>query len=436
MALILSTLMAVSLCTHFSVRYWRKDPIATYLLLSFLGVFFIVPMLYFLIGVDRAENYASDGIFQLHLILNMVLLIVLLQRNAGKHVITRQQLAGRRLHYTKFSIGLSVAIIVLYTIWILKDFRAPTLFTSELSRSEVVLFRAGSASESGSWGFLNRIMQPVAYFALFRLFMAQRPDLRKIGGVVFLVWYILQFAGFVLYGLHRSPIVFLTVSSVLFWNLFRRRIRLLYPLAFLALLLVPIFLSVTADLRSGATIATGRRAFDRVVHGLSGLATAFEFYELKNEIDDSRLRLEYGKQLLYNAVSFVPRLVWPSKPIVSFSYRKTLDLYGPVGPSNWIRTFTIWGEGYAQFGYFGMYLYTLLVPALLVLTKYLWFRWPGFSFSFIQFIVSFPILVRADFFALSSRFLLLVLLIALISFLRATAVQKWHDSYPAQVVIS
>lgn len=68
--------------------------------------------------------------------------------------------------------------------------------------------------------------------------------------------------------------------------------------------------------------------------------------------EQGSLPLEYGLNYLYTLVTFVPRALWPGKPITSFDDRWTLITQGSLsadagGAQIWV--FTAWGEGLAQF---------------------------------------------------------------------------------------
>lgn len=67
--------------------------------------------------------------------------------------------------------------------------------------------------------------------------------------------------------------------------------------------------------------------------------------------EQGALPLEYGMNYLYILLTFVPRALWPAKPITSFEDRWTLITQGSLGAEGaaqvWV--FTAWGEGLAQF---------------------------------------------------------------------------------------
>jgi hypothetical protein len=105
---------------------------------------------------------------------------------------------------------------------------------------------------------------------------------------------------------------------------------------------------------------------------LTDLSYYGETYDLYEAIH-SGLPLEYGKGwYYYSLISLIPRRLWPAKPITATSVRATIILHGQITENEGVRTYTIFGDGYWQFGYLGaalapalfLYLYYLLVQFL------------------------------------------------------------------------
>lgn len=67
----------------------------------------------------------------------------------------------------------------------------------------------------------------------------------------------------------------------------------------------------------------------------------------------------------YGPISIFPRALWPNKPITSTSNRLTESVYNSqIGTGIPITTFTIYGEGFWQAGYFGAFLAPILFMAI------------------------------------------------------------------------
>lgn len=92
----------------------------------------------------------------------------------------------------------------------------------------------------------------------------------------------------------------------------------------------------------------------------------FDYYHsLYYAINTKMANLEYGANwVFYNILNFIPRSIWTNKPITSINGRFTELLY-PEETA--MCTFTIFGEGYAQFGNFGV----LIESTIVLLSKVL-----------------------------------------------------------------
>ncbi len=75
-----------------------------------------------------------------------------------------------------------------------------------------------------------------------------------------------------------------------------------------------------------------------VLHGLSGFATVAEIGNLITHY--ATHPFEYGYQFMLNIITFIPRFIWEGKPITSFSFRLSSDIFGEIGLGGaWIHTF-------------------------------------------------------------------------------------------------
>lgn len=95
-----------------------------------------------------------------------------------------------------------------------------------------------------------------------------------------------------------------------------------------------------------------------------------EYYYLLNDLykaeESGKVSLEYGTSwLYYPLITYFPRKFWANKPLTSFSNRYTEKLYWKLGAGP-IATFTIFGEGYLQFGLLGV----LFAPILFAYSRY------------------------------------------------------------------
>ena len=157
--------------------------------------------------------------------------------------------------------------------------------------------------------------------------------------------------------------------------------------------LTPFYLSYSAYIRAGS------QDFSNVnfIHGLRGVATTFEMQNLIDLLNEGALKLEYGLQYLYNLIIFIPRFLWQDKPLVSFSYRISEEIYGEMGENAWVHTYTPWGEGYMQFGFIGTVINTLIILTIIHYLKKYISRHPQYMlFVMAHMFFHFPIFIRGD----------------------------------------
>lgn len=154
------------------------------------------------------------------------------------------------------------------------------------------------------------------------------------------------------------PIIYFNYCKMGFFLPSLGKIRFLLISLFISTF--PIFYSVAAFIRGGQLPDLSKINF---VHGFSGMMTISEFANLHLLLHSNQLSYENGVSFVYNFFSFIPRLIWSDKPVTSFSYRVSDLLYGltPGDLSTWVHTYTPWGEGYMQFGLFGIPAASVLV---------------------------------------------------------------------------
>lgn len=209
---------------------------------------------------------------------------------------------------------------------------------------------------------------------------------------------------------HRTPVITPLLLMFMYYHLYIKQLK---PVTFVVIgIMVILFMSFAAYVRVGNIgLASGQTFQQQIAHGLRGLNTSESFSEMKTEIDKGRIEYEYGYQLWLELLTPVPRAIWPTKPNVSFSSRMTEEIYGRIGEGNWVRTFTVWGEGYAQFGLFGVILYSfILAYGLKKFIQYL-SGFGGFELLMLNFLVTMPSLIRTDFFAVYTRAFMIVVIL-------------------------
>lgn len=254
---------------------------------------------------------------------------------------------------------------------------------------------ADLADGRGILGIIELIVN-ITYFLIFRSIFLTKSKL------FINFWFIglaIMVADAFLYGLYRSPVVFLGLGGLYLYHVSVRRVRNFKSMVIVSAPFTLLYLSWMGLRRDGVEGAVS------MVRGLSGLNTFSETFNIIEAVENRYLNFELGLQYLYSLISFVPRFIWPDKPVVSFNDRITQRLYGELGEDTWVHTFTIWGEGYLQFGWFGFYFSVVLLFLFTRVVCYLCSHipsiFPGFLFSFY---VSMPLLIRGDLFSVFASF--------------------------------
>lgn len=156
------------------------------------------------------------------------------------------------------------------------------------------------------------------------------------------------------------------------------KIRKKISLLKLSLFIIPLFFLVFSYMyfsnivRHGLLLENHSKSFNlsdnSITHDLEYYYLLNDLYEAKNTY---KISLEYGSSWFYYPfITYFPRQFWPDKPLTAFSTRYTEKLYWKIGNGP-VATFTIFGEGYLQFGLLGV----LLAPIIFAYT-----RWVSISY--------------------------------------------------------
>lgn len=249
---------------------------------------------------------------------------------------------------------------------------------------------------TGASGLLFMLFVSFYYFVLISALRNSGQESSRILKI-FMVTEFVHLIKILVFSLYRSPLVFELIQIFIVYQFFYKEIpiRKIRLTAGIFLLVLPFYFSAAGYARDGR-LDEGLAKMS-LSTGLSGVATSFEFMDLYDRVNRGDLSLENGKQFGYNFISFIPRFLWQNKPFTSFSYRISTDLYGQMGVDGWVHTYTLWGEGYLQFGVFGSYLATLLLVLLLRVLYLLTLLMPQFIgvFTYLM-LTKFPILTRGD----------------------------------------
>jgi oligosaccharide repeat unit polymerase len=227
----------------------------------------------------------------------------------------------------------------------------------------------GERLSEGSISFFTNIICYLLPFPALAITVAFHSRKRAIGFALYAVTLVAFLATFST----RLWVVTVIALPVAYFHYYIRRIR---PKEFCLILLggVVAFSMLNIWRARGlvdliAAFSDGTVSADVIGSGLSNdLNPVASLYELVDLDQHRSLVYEHGRTYLYIVVTFVPRALWPNKPSTSFANRWSDRLEGTLlsasGAAD-VSTFTVWGEGLVQFGWFGvlanLFLYGLVV---------------------------------------------------------------------------
>ncbi len=184
------------------------------------------------------------------------------------------------------------------------------------------------------------------------------------------------------------------------------KFNLKYTLFFVIIALMPPLFSFLAYFRTGR-LAEKFNIFSSFIHGMSGLMTISEFAALFALRNNNQLNFEYGYSFFLDIFQFIPRFIYQTKPITSFSFRMSQEIYDLSfdNPSTWVHTFTPWGEGYLQFSFLGIIISSALLAFLAYVAVKFVNRYKIFTFNFLfSFLPTYLTTFRGDLSAAFGRF--------------------------------
>ncbi|WP_243293022.1 hypothetical protein [Bacillus sp. FJAT-47783] len=217
---------------------------------------------------------------------------------------------------------------------------------------------------------LKPIIDTVSYILIFYFWKNKK---YKTGTFL---WFIV-FLNKLLFSHTRFVILIDLLLPIFFYNYHVKKVKLkTITIVFIAVLL---FVSIGNFARGGTLgsnnikeAVSAEVVYDQILRSSSGSTESFYRLYVNNPQKD------YLKQYFYYLpISFIPRAIWPDKPIVSYFWRATKEITGmyPQGKMNPVLTTTYFGEAYHQLGHFGVvtslfiYLIVLLI-ALRIISKF------------------------------------------------------------------
>ena len=374
------------------------DLIDQYLILSILAIYIIVPILYKIFF----SSYLSIEIWIGLIISTFISILMIISKKTPK--LEMEKIKNVQKIFSSHTL---LYMLCLFFLWELADLiKTINTFDSSINRDSY-FYKDTKKEALGGRSLLIFTKMFISSFLLL-IYVDILNDARqqkKILIFLMIIIILVQYGQLILTSGSRSPFLYTIIFWVLFYNFYVKEIKISKKNLILFALFVTIsflWLSWSAYFRQGSEIKSGEV---NILHGMSGFATAYYIEILKQAVETGKLKFEYGLQMIYNLISWIPRLIWEEKPAVSFSFRISDQLFdGQVGISTWVRTFTIPGEGYLQFGVFGMILWSVIFIYVYRMSKFIILRYPLSSPFFLSLWSAFPILVRSDLSAYISRF--------------------------------
>ena len=222
---------------------------------------------------------------------------------------------------------------------------------------------------------------------------------KKTGFIIWLA--ILSFKLVILHG--RFEIIMHCLLLVLYYNYHIKRIKLS---TILMLLVVSIgFLSIANYARSGLFTEVGsfnleallpRNAINQLFRASSSTTKIFYL------VYDRGIPCDWFRQYYYYLpISFIPRILWQEKPIVSYFWRLTKAIYGVYpfeGNSRVpVETSTLWGEAYHEGGIINVFLITFIYVGVLNIFLRFIKRYKYSDFIMYSMLISIPMDIRGGF---------------------------------------
>lgn len=166
----------------------------------------------------------------------------------------------------------------------------------------------------------------------------------------------------------RDKITTTFQGTVAFLKRKRVKVILMFPLICLVAVPLLVYMQISNSQRAGLKVDYSKILDFNLMKSVTvDLNYYYFFYDLYTAVKTQMINIEYGASwYYYQMLTFVPRAIWENKPVTAFSPRLTEQIYWELGTGSPVVTFTIFGEGFLQFGILGCF----LVPIIFVVTRY------------------------------------------------------------------
>ncbi len=335
--------------------------------------------------------YFLNGCEGLSVITNFGLLIIfIISFISSKSIFLKSRIRLIRLEklqnfYLKLVSFFAYTLLLIQMYSIFELLKTTSLIQIYLS-NRLELYFDESIDKGSVLGAFTVILSFFYYLKISILFTEKRYKLASL--FVFVeIFYLTVFA------VTRLSVVFPIISVVLFF-LFRSNVsmkKLMYSFVFSMTLLV-FYMSFSNKLRTGqdSEVVSFKESLNDVSREIN-----YDQYHIMAEkwVDLRGVEFGYG-WYLGSVMNFIPRFVYPNKPVTSSANRYTEKVTGiPPSMNNPVITFTLIGDGYFQLSYLGIILNLIFfyVISSLIFWNLYYFQgnigvYPAIRFSFFAFI--------------------------------------------------
>lgn len=211
----------------------------------------------------------------------------------------------------------------------------------------------------------------------------------------------------------RLPLLFFVFTPIYLWFFGQKNLTK----AFIMLFFLPLFvLSFVAYANIGALLRSGvaKDITFESVFNFSNFTSQLGYRGWVNDLVNhvGHHGPDYGWQWLVAPwLNFIPRFIWTDKPITSTSNLLHEVVGGmKLGDGNYITTYTIFGEGYYQYQYLGVWLAPILFAFSYYVIMFFYRGIYGYQFFAVWTLFRFLPFVRAE----QPLFLLITLIVEII----------------------
>ncbi len=339
---------------------------------------FIIP--FFLNGFEDLSSITNFGLF----------VILIVSFISSKQIFLKCRIQLKRIDKLQ-KVSLTLISFLAYTLLIIQIY---SIYNILKSRSIIEIFLSNrlesyfdeSIDKGSALGTFAFFLSYFYYIKISILFLEKKYRLAFFF-VLVEIFYLTLFA------VTRLSVVFPIVSIVMFF-LFKSNVnlkKLMYSFVFFMLLLV-FYMSFSNKLRTGqdSEVVSLKESLNDVSKEIN-----YDQYHKMAEkwVEVNGVEFGYG-WYLGSFVNFIPRFIYPDKPITSSANRYTEKVTGsPPSMYNPVITFTLIGDGYFQLSYLGIIFNLFLfyfVSSILFWNLYFFPNnmgiYPAIRFSFFSFI--------------------------------------------------